>query len=280
MPLDFADLNVITIQLLALIAILAVAVCGGLIPLVSSQWAHSERFFSLGNAFAGGLFLGLGFIHLLPEGIELLAPYSSFPWGAFAGTAGFALLLLLDRILFASDEFSDASPPSREEALHPYVLLTMLSIHSIVAGIALGLETTVAGVVAMLFAIAFHKGPAAFALTVCAHSSGVSMARQWWFLALFCVMTPVGIVIGISSGVVWLESSDTYSILQGAFCAFAAGTFIYIAVIDIIDKELRTHHIDIAKEVVDPTQGVSSSERQKRHDDRLVKFLLIVVGIV
>ncbi len=65
-------MSILTFKLVSAAAILAIGLIGGLIPHYASRSESSRRFFSLGNAFAGGLFLGVGFIHLLPEGIEKL----------------------------------------------------------------------------------------------------------------------------------------------------------------------------------------------------------------
>lgn len=273
-------MDIATVKIISFVTILAIAVVGGLIPLLSAKSANSERFFSLGNAFAGGLFLGVGFIHLLPEGMEMLSAYSDFPWGAVVATIGFAVLLLLDRILFPEYQVSESLRKSGTETIYPYVLLAMLSIHSIVAGIALGLEEHIAGAVTLLIGIVFHKGPAAFALILSTHMAGIHRSRQKAFLALFCVMTPLGIVLGVSSGVLFATSSNVYGVMQGVFNAFAAGTFIYIAVIDIIDKELTTHQLEMARYAVSAATGEDDVPMPRQGDDRFAKFLLIVVGIV
>lgn len=273
-------MDIVTVKVISFLAILAIAIVGGLIPLISAKYTNSERFFSLGNAFAGGLFLGVGFIHLLPEGIEMLSIYSEFPWGAVTATIGFAALLLIDRILFPESQVNASLSKSGTETIYPYVLLAMLSIHSIVAGIALGLEEQIAGAITLLIGIVFHKGPAAFALILSTHMAGIHRSRQQAFLAFFCVMTPLGIVLGASSSVLFAASSNVYGVMQGAFNAFAAGTFIYIAVIDIIDKELTTHQLELARYTVDAVTGEGDVPMPRRGDDRLGKFLLIVVGIV
>lgn len=273
-------MDIVTLKAISFVVILAIAIVGGLIPLLSAKSTNSERFFSLGNAFAGGLFLGVGFIHLLPEGMEMLAVYSEFPWGAVTATAGFGVLLLLDRILFPEYQVSDSLRNAGTGSIYPYVLLAMLSIHSIVAGIALGLEEQVAGAVTLLVGIVFHKGPAAFALILSTHMAGIERSRQKAFLAFFCVMTPLGIVLGVSSSVVFTTSSSVYGVMQGIFNAFAAGTFIYIAVIDIIDKELTTHQLQMAKYTVSAVAGEDDVPMPRHGDDRFAKFVLIVVGIV
>lgn len=273
-------MDIVTVKVISFVAILAIAIIGGSIPLLSAKFANSERFFSLGNAFAGGLFLGVGFIHLLPESMEMLSVYSDFPWGAVIATIGFAALLLLDRILFPEYRISKSMRETESESIYPYVLLAMLSIHSFVAGIALGLEEHLVGAVALLIGIVFHKGPAAFALILSTHMAGIQRSRQKVFLAFFCVMTPLGIVLGVSGSVLFAPSSDVYGVLQGAFNAFAAGTFIYIAVIDIIDKELTTHQLEVARYAVSAVTGDDDVPMPRQGDDRLVKFFLIGIGIV
>lgn len=273
-------MDIVTVKVISFVSILAIAIVGGSIPLFSAKFTNSERFFSLGNAFAGGLFLGVGFIHLLPESMEMLSAYSDFPWGAVIATIGFAALLLLDRILFPEYRVSKSMRESELESIYPYVLLAMLSIHSFVAGIALGLEEHLVGAIALLIGILFHKGPAAFALILSTHMAGIQRSRQKAFLAFFCVMTPLGIALGVSGSVIFASSSDVYGVLQGAFNAFAAGTFIYIAVIDIIDKELTTHQLEVARYAVSAVTGDDDVPMPRQGDDRLVKFLLIGIGIV
>ena len=272
-------MDLLSVKIIALIAIAAIAVAGGAIPLFSSKLKNSERFFSLGNAFAGGLFLGVGFIHLLPEGIEQLAPYTHFPLGVMAATIGFTVLLLLDRILFPSEQFVHQKE-LYTEPIYPYVLLSMLSLHSIVAGVALGIENHVSGALAMMLGIIFHKGPAAFALIVSAHAAGIERNKQTSILALFSIMTPVGIIIGFTTSFIIVPETKYYSMILGSFNAFAAGTFIYIAVLDIIDKELSSHQKQMNKYVNESVASQDYDLISMPYDDRYWKFLLIVAGIV
>lgn len=93
-------MSLLTFKLLSAAAILAVAVIGGLIPLYAAKHENSRRFFSLGNAFAGGLFLGVGFIHLLPEGIEKLEGVTDYPLAVLLAAVGLVGLLLIDRVVY------------------------------------------------------------------------------------------------------------------------------------------------------------------------------------
>ena len=88
------------IKLAAALAILAVGAVGGLIPLLAARHDASRRFLSLGNALAGGIFLGAGFIHLLPEAREALEGVVAYPLASLLAAVGVVALLLIDRVLF------------------------------------------------------------------------------------------------------------------------------------------------------------------------------------
>jgi zinc transporter 1/2/3 len=233
------------------VAIIAIGLLGGTIPIVARRFENSRRFFSLGNAFAGGVFLGAGFIHLLPDGVDKLRTVSSYPLGGLLAASGLALLLLIDRVIFSHDDLEEGA--GQTSGIYPYVLTIILSVHSIIAGTSLGLETHVSTSIVILLAILFHKGSAAFALMVSLHNAGVGAPRQKRILALFVIMTPLGLFIGTVASAIL--TGNTATLIEGAFDALAAGTFIYVAVVDIIDEELS---ID---------------------EDKLVKFALIVAGI-
>ena len=52
------------------IAMIGVAVPGGVFPMVAARAADSQRIFALDNSCAGRFFPGLGFIHFLSGGIS------------------------------------------------------------------------------------------------------------------------------------------------------------------------------------------------------------------
>jgi len=47
------------------------AMSGGLAPIKLGQVRGAKKYLSLGNMFAGGVFLGGGLLHLLPESNEV-----------------------------------------------------------------------------------------------------------------------------------------------------------------------------------------------------------------
>ena len=62
-----------------------VGIIAGLWPILASPQLRDERYFSLRNAFCGGVFLGAALIHLLPDSIDslnsLLGPKPAIPAG-------------------------------------------------------------------------------------------------------------------------------------------------------------------------------------------------------
>ncbi len=120
-------------------------------------------------------------------------------------------------------------------ALAPYVLALVLSVHSIIAGIALGAESSAITSAAPFIAILAHKGLAGFALGVSLHRGHVDRPRAVGLIAFLATMTPLGIAIGAVLGA--LLSGKGAAWFEGIFDALAAGTFLYIAVIDIVESE-------------------------------------------
>ncbi|MCK5451666.1 MAG: ZIP family metal transporter, partial [Candidatus Omnitrophica bacterium] len=119
--------------------------------------------------------------------------------------------------------------------LSPYILAFVLSVHSIIAGIALGTEDVITKAFIILIAIVAHKGSAVFALAVNLNKEGVTGKRLRKIVTLFSFMTPVGIVCGLVLTAFLQNKAEL--MVEGVFDALAAGTFLYVAFIDIIEEE-------------------------------------------
>lgn len=215
-----------TFDLVAMAAIFAVALAGGLITIRMAQH-RGRRFFRLANAFAAGLFLGIGFLHMLPESAEMLDGLVDYPLAALLALLGLVTLLSVDRIAFAGLSQTPQSVSPR-----PWFLLAALSVHSLIVGVALGLEPGIVGSLALFSAILFHKASDVFALIVNAHAEGVAVDRQKAMLVFFSLVTPAGIAIGSAA-----TDGAAAAVAAGSVGAFAAGTIIYVAIVVIADRE-------------------------------------------
>ena len=271
------ELSLPAIKFIAAAAILAIALIGGAIPMAAARFRGSQRFFSLGNAFAGGLFLGVGFIHLLPEGIEQLGAVVDFPLAPLLAALGLAALLLIDRIVFDSRPVRTDADDAQGQSIYPLVLMPLLSIHSVIAGLSLGLESHASTAIILALGIVLHKGSEAFALMVSSISAGFAAHRRNALLGAFVAMTPVGILAGML-GANALHG-DAAALAEGSFNALAAGTFIYIAILDIIDEEFSKKDARMSKFVMSTLTGEDDVPMPNKDHDRIIKFLLVIAGI-
>ena len=272
------DPSLPVIKFIAAASILAIALIGGAIPMAAARYQSSQRFFSLGNAFAGGLFLGVGFIHLLPEGIEQLGEVVDYPLGALLAALGLGALLLIDRVLFDGRHVPPDSGTAQGQSIYPLVLLLLLSIHSIITGLSLGLESHASTAIILALGIVLHKGSEAFALMVSTISANFAANRRNALLGVFAAMTPVGILAGMLGSSVL--HGDAAALVEGSFNALAAGTFIYIAILDIIDEEFSKRDARMAKYVMSTLTGDDDVPMPTQDHDRIFKFLLVIAGIV
>ncbi len=264
------------IKIIAGLSILGIAIVGGAIPILVARRQASRRYLSLGNALAGGIFLGAGFVHLLPEADEALRDVVDYPLAPLLAALGVGLLLLMDRVVLEGrnsllgQEEEPTKPP-----FYAFVLLIVLSVHSIIAGMALGLQPEAAAAMVVTLGILFHKGSAAFALIVTAHSAG--NRKLWQMLWLFSIMTPIGIVLGTVAGEV-LEGRASL-LFEGSFNAIAAGTFMYVAVMDVLDAEMSRERDRIAHYVRSALMGDDDVGMPEQDRDRALKFALVLTGI-
>ncbi|MCY4596372.1 MAG: ZIP family metal transporter [Bryobacterales bacterium] len=269
-------MSLLAIKLGAAVSILAIGIVGGVIPLVVLRRSASHRFLSLGNSLAGGIFLGAGFIHLLPEADEALQKFIAYPLAPLLAAVGVGALLLIDRVLFEVRSHAGRLEGSHQP-IYPVVLLVVLSMHSLVAGTALGLESTVATSVLVMIGILLHKGSAAFALMVSVLASGTSRRYLWVVLSIFVSMTPLGVALGTVASS--LLEGRTAELIEGGFNALAAGTFIYVAILDVINAEMSRLDDRVARFIRSALTGKDDVPMPAADTDRVLKFILVLTGL-
>jgi zinc transporter 1/2/3 len=259
--------ELLELKVAAIFVIFAIAVAGGLLPRRVGKLENADIWFSLSNAFAGGLFLAVGLIHMVGDSGEHFAEagvdFNPHPELLLA-TGGFLLVLALEMVaggrlranlaeslgpgeVDEDDDDHDHGPIEAlpEPAFRARVLILLLSVHSLVEGMAVGLEAEIAALVAILIAILAHKGPEAYALGTSLYEAGrdrTAMLRQ---SLLYAAMTPFGIVIGIV--VSTSLSGDGESMAEAIFDGLAAGSFIYIATFGILKREFSESARLVAK---------------------------------
>lgn len=234
-------MDIVVFKSIAFVAVLLTGIFGGWISLVFAKGRDGGRLLGWGNAFSGGIFLGAGLIHLLPDALEDFASFAGgtdYPCMYVTAACGYLLVLLLGKVAVRVHESEALAESSQGKGgVYPYLLTLVLSVHSLIAGTALGVEDTLSLALVILLAVVAHKGSAAFALGVGLQRGGVARGRMMGLLGLFCVMTPIGIVIG-SILTTALTATATVA-AESVFGALAAGTFIYVAAGHVIAEEFE-----------------------------------------
>ena len=116
------------------------------------------------------------------------------------------------------------------------VLLVSFFSHSIVEGLAIGIQSELSSVVQLGVSLFLHKAFAAVALGIALVRNVESRAGRAARLAAFAIATPVGIVVAL------LLHENTTGSTQLALAAFldsaSAGAFVYIALFGVLLPEI------------------------------------------
>lgn len=84
----------------------------GMLPTWSESCRKSPKILGIANAFAGGVFLAIAFMHITPEMIETWAtiqgnPDKLFPLPELLIFCGYTFILIIDKVLFDSHALFD-----------------------------------------------------------------------------------------------------------------------------------------------------------------------------
>jgi len=201
--------------------IVAGAMAGALVPL----FAGGERRLLPLLSFAAGVMFGAAFFHMLPEA------FRAGGYGVFSLVpAGFLALFLLERyvLVHVCEEPADFAHHGGHGPVGLAAFLG-LSAHTLFDGIALG-SAVVEGIGAVAFlAIAAHKVPSSLSLASILRSEGKSDSAILLYAAAFGLMVPLGALVYLA-----LSSAVSFALLAPKALAFSAGTFLYIAVSDLL----------------------------------------------
>ena len=137
--------------------------------------------------------------------------------------------------IHSHDSFPHSETPSSAVSI---VLYIALSFHSILEGLGIGAQVHSAW--GIYVAIILHKGLAAFALGSSLLRGKVPACFFVTAMMTFSCMSVLGIVIGWILSDVTAENDATSGICLG----LASGTFIYVAVMEVIPTEF-SHRVNI-----------------------------------
>lgn len=90
------------LKIVSIVVFLGMAMAFGIMPYFITSCRTSSKFLGLANAFSGGLFLGIGLFHILPESAEKLEGLTKAPIAYFLAFASYAIILFVEKIAFDS----------------------------------------------------------------------------------------------------------------------------------------------------------------------------------
>lgn len=177
-------------------------------------------------SFAAGVMFGAAFFHMLPEAYHG-GGYRAFWWLP----AGFVFLFVVERFLVTH---VCEEPPDCEEHVHPgggmgLTAFFGLSIHTLVDGLALGSSINEGIGLTAFIAILAHKIPSALSLSALLKAEGHKARTIMLYALAFGLVVPAGAALYF--GLEQLVHFDSFAPLA---LAFSAGSFLYIAVSDLL----------------------------------------------
>ena len=209
----------------------------GIIPKIWPACQKSENALSFLNCFSAGIFLGMSLVHMMPEATEIYAIWAKkegiekpFPLPYVGFFMGYMLILGVDRVaakacgvghshgapVSPSNEAIEMTDrdesPSKNKQAHgdqqkqagetvskaaAIILVLALGAHAFFEGIAFGLQTTIESAGQLAAGILIHKSAAAISLGGAFARTGYTTKQIIMFLALFSIIAPLGIIIGM-----------------------------------------------------------------------------------
>jgi len=254
------------------LVILAVSLFGGSVPFLGKV-THSRL--QLYLSLSAGVMLGASFFHVMPDAME--RSKEGFGWWMTLGVVG---LFCIERFIAPhSHEVSSTlqmdhqhEPGCEHDHEHRaapsvsgWMAVLGLTIHTFMNGVGLagsvqhdfesgGLASKVIPGLALFLAIALHKPADALAISTVLSRKGVALNKVKLVQIGFALMVPIGAgAFMLTSGAI---EEGLRNQLTGAALAFSAGTFLFIALSDLL-PEVQFH----------------------RHD-RVPLFLALVLGVL
>lgn len=178
-----------------------------------------------GEAFAAGIFLGAGLIHMLGDADGgFTQAGASYPYAPMICGAVVLALLWLEHLGNQLATAGGGGGKDENKAVVPIMAAVMLSVHSFLTGAAFGVTSSIAVTIVIFLAVLAHKGAASFALALELTRGGFSRGRVWLIFAIFVAMFPLGAAAG--QGIESLSGSHPF--IEPVFGALAAGTFLFL----------------------------------------------------
>jgi zinc transporter ZupT len=177
-------------------------------------------------AFSGAFLLSITVFNFLPE---VFTNNNSKTIGLFI-MIGILLQIVLE--FFSKGAEHGHVHLSKSTSAFPWLLFISLSIHSVLEGIPIEAHDN------LIYGIIIHKLPVAIILSTFFIASQLSRIKILFFLTLFALMTPFGVLIS--------QETDIFKIYYTEISALVIGIFLHISTI-ILFETSEGHKFNLTK---------------------------------
>ncbi|KAJ9140627.1 hypothetical protein P3X46_031252 [Hevea brasiliensis] len=255
------------LKLIAIASILITTMVGVCLPLFSTAvpaLRPDKNLFSIVKAFASGVILATGYMHVLPDSFNCLtseclpkilgrtiatlmvdSSAMSYYWKRLNGVAeggdrekgrnrdGESVNVKVED---QGPNNQDSAPLLRHRVV-AQVLELGIVVHSTVIGLSTGASYNPCAIRPLVAALCFHQLFEGMGLGGCILQAEYGLKMNAIMVFLFSATTPLGIVLGIGSSNVYSDNSPTALIVVGALNASSAGLLNYMALVDLLSAE-------------------------------------------
>ncbi|CAL9124348.1 unnamed protein product [Musa acuminata var. zebrina] len=261
------------LKIIAIAAILVASMLGVCLPLFSRSvpaLGPDRDLFVVVKAFASGVILATGYMHVLPDSFDDLGspclpedPWSKFPFTTFVAMLSAIGTLMLDSMMLTSynkrrPKVSSATVSGHSHCAVPQldadgkdgretvvlrnriiaqVLEMGIIVHSVVIGLSMGASENVCTIRPLVAALCFHQLFEGMGLGGCILQAEYGMKMRGILAFFFAVTTPFGVVLGIGLSNTYRDNSPTALIVVGLLNAASAGLLNYTAMVDLLAND-------------------------------------------
>ncbi|XP_057971209.1 fe(2+) transport protein 1-like [Malania oleifera] len=268
------------LKLIAISSILVTSMIGVCLPIFSRAvpaLQPDRDLFVVVKAFASGVILATGYMHVMPDSFNDLTSYClpEHPWRRFPFTTFVAMLSALATLML--DSFSTScyqkgylsgAPEPREQVkdesakelvkgehchinnstdqiesqllryrVVAQVLEVGIVVHSVVIGLSMGTSDNPCTIRPLVAALCFHQLFEGMGLGGCILQAEYGYVMKMIMVFFFSVTTPFGIALGIGLSNVYSPNSPTALIVVGLLNASSAGLLNYMALVDLLASD-------------------------------------------
>ncbi|KAG2305766.1 hypothetical protein Bca4012_085335 [Brassica carinata] len=266
-----------TLKLGSIALLLVAGGVGVSLPLIGKKipalQPENDIFFMV-KAFAAGVILCTGFVHILPDAFERLSSpclentaAGKFPFAGFVAMLSAMGTLMIDTFAtayykrqhsmgtkqvnvvedeehaghvhvhtHASHGHSHGSTELIRRRIVSQVLEIGIVVHSVIIGISLGASQSIDTIKPLMAALSFHQFFEGLGLGGCISLAELQSKSTVIMATFFSVTAPVGIGIGMgmSSGLGYRRESKEAIMVEGMLNAASAGILIYMSLVDLL----------------------------------------------